>query len=244
MIRVSPVPDVFDSDMIQLVDSLSASREREGTLDFSPCDSYFSCSEIQAMRRRLKKEKGSIGINNDHVRKIESDGLDRGLQLWFNSMWHNSYLPRSYRTSAINPLLKGGDDRNATDPSDYRGISHSDTLGRGFESLIYDRLIKVLHPEIKKYQAGGMPGRGTISQLLDLVSHVDYYRNLTRVNRRGNVKPFNYVVLVLLDCSRAFDVFNRTILLSKLIRLGVRGKLLEMVAAFFERRWQHVILDG
>ena len=85
-----------------------------------------------------------------------------------------------------------------------------------------------------------MPGRGTVNQLLTLMERIHCYRDECRPNRCQNIKPCNYVVLVLLDCSRAFDVFNRTLLLSRLHKMGVRGALLEMVSAFYAERFQKV----
>ena len=66
------------------------------------------------------------------------------------------------------------------------------------------------------------------------------YRDECHLTRYKNIKPCNYVVLVLLDCSRAFDVFNRTLLISKLQKMGVEGPLLELAAAFYEERYQKV----
>ena len=47
-------------------------------------------------------------------------------------------------------------------------------------------------------------------------------------------------MLVLLDCLRAFDVFNRVVLLVRLRAYGVAGLLFEIVASFFTRRFQFV----
>ena len=110
------------------------------------------------------------------------------------------------------------------------------------ESVVYNRIREVVIDKIKDYQYGGMKGRGVIPQLLTLVDSINGYRLEEGTNTRGNIRPTNYVVLVLLDCSKAFDVFNRVVLLSRLIKYGVGGKLLEWIAAFFEKRFQKVRL--
>ena len=40
--------------------------------------------------------------------------------------------------------------------------------------------------------------------------------------------------------NRAFDVFNRTLLLKRFYDVGVRGSLLDMLASFYEARYQKV----
>ena len=234
--RIDDVPARVSVRDLKHISSM-ASRETE----FKPCESYFSLEEIKEVRRTLKKEKGGIGINNDHIRKIESDNLDRGLQLMANIYWHYSFLPMKICTSIIDPLLKGGEGRNPSNLDDYRGISKSDQIGRAvYERLLYNRLRSVVLDRIKSYQAGGMPGRGTIPQLIALIDSITQYRNEEDVNRRGNIKPCNYVILVLLDCSKAFDIFNRVVCLDRLREYGVRGRLFENITAFFEKRFQRV----
>jgi len=241
ILRDGEPPTIVNGDILaQIREQTCMSLDTE----FDPCETYFSAVEIRTLRNNLKKEKGSVGLNNDHIRKIQSGGVDIGLQFLFNSFWHFSYLPKYFRTSVIDPLFKGGADRVRSNVKHYRGIAKSDTVGRLFERAIYERLKSVILDKIKLYQGGGMPKRGTILQLLSIIERTHFYRSGCRKNTRGNIKPFNYVVLVLLDCSRAFDVFNRTLLLSRLHKMGVRGKLLEMMAAFYEERYQKVRVGG
>ena len=89
-----------------------------------------------------------------------------------------------------------------------------------------------------------MPGRGTIPQILLMVDSIMRYTSENHVTRYGNIRPFNYVVLALLDCSKVFDVFNRVILLRRLREYGVHGLLLEWIAAFFEERMQSTYWGG
>ena len=55
--------------------------------------------------------------------------------------------------------------------------------------------------------------------------------------------PPNAVALALLDVSKVFDKFNRHILIAKLVRVGVHGKLLTSIISFFHNRRQRVRVD-
>ena len=194
IVRTRPSPDhVTEQCLFDVFESMSFSAADV----FDACNSYFTLNKIRLARQTLKKEKGSVGLNNDHIRKLGSSGIDKGLQLLFNTFWHFSYLPRYYRTSLIHPLFKGGVDRYRSNVKDYRGISLSDTVGRLFENVLYNRLKLVVLDKIKSYQGGGMSKRGSILQLFSIIERAHAYRSESRINRLGNDKPFNYVILVV-----------------------------------------------
>jgi len=150
--RITPIPTVISKIMLITVCQISSESLSQ---QFEPCSSYFSLVEIRKVRENLKKEKGSVGLNNDHLRKLKTQSIDRGLQLMFNIFWHFSYMPRYYRTSLIHPLFKGGKERIRSNVQDYRGISLSDTVGRLFERVLYERLRDIVFPKIKAYQGEG-----------------------------------------------------------------------------------------
>jgi len=50
----------------------------------------------------------------------------------------------------------------------------------------------------------------------------------------------NYVILALLDISKAFDKLDRVLILDKLYKLGVRGKLFKFLTSYFYDRRQCV----
>ena len=88
--------------------------------------------EICAVRQKLKKGVGSRGINNEHLRKLKSGGLDFGIQFYVNILFYFIYWPSDYRLAHIFPLLKGGL-RKIWEVSDYRGISILDTMWKEIE---------------------------------------------------------------------------------------------------------------
>ena len=200
-----------------------------------PCDSLFSRQEIFYTRRRLKKGIGTAVCNNDHIRKLDFGPIDTLFQYLYNFYFMRGYWPVSWRLVTVFPLIKGGN-RNAWDPGDYRGISKAPTFGKFFEKLIYQRLHLECGDRIHDSQGGGRARNGAVQQIIRVVEEVQtqvFYSDCDSC-------PSNAVALALLDVSKAFDKFNRHILIKKLILLGVHGKLLMSVISYFHNRRQRV----
>ena len=71
-------------------------------------EQFFSVAEIFACRTSLKTHVGSMGINNDMIRKFPLCKLDKGLQLLINTYFFFVYWPISWRSCIIHPLKKPG----------------------------------------------------------------------------------------------------------------------------------------
>ena len=84
-----------------------------------------------------------------------------------------------------------------------------------------------------KNQHGFRGGRSCLSQLLD------YHDKIVGLMERGlNVDS------VYLDFAKAFHKVDHKILLAKLSKLGVRGKLRMWIESFLTVRTQRVIVNG
>jgi len=203
------------------------------------CNDYFYFQEIQLVRSTLKKGKGSRGFNNEHIRKIDSDNLDLGLQLLCNICFHFLYWPSDYRLCDIFPSHKSG---SAALRENYRGISISDSGCKFISGATYNRVSYVVDPQLSPTQAGGRANHGTSSQLLRVVEEI-FADVAEKRNFRGRTRPASYVIGALLDASKAFDKMKRPVLLSKLWKMGIRGRLFEFCVAFFFERRQRVKID-
>ena len=87
---------------------------------------------------------------------------------------------------------------------------------------------------------GGRAHNGAVQQIIWVVEEVQtrvFYSDCEDSTR-------NVVVLALLDVSKAFDKFNRNVLIKKLIDLGICDKLLQIVISFFHNRTQRVCVDN
>ena len=198
--------------------------------------------------QKYRKKSCSITFHNLHMTlsrkmrlffgKIESPNLDFGLQLFANILFCFSYWTYLLTLTIQFPLIKGGP-RDVWNKSDYRGIGVAETIGKFIERLVYFRLVFLIGGGLADVQAGGRAQHGAVSQLIRVIESV--WAEM-RGGRRG--KP-NYVILALLDASKAFDRMNWRVLLDKLWDRGVRGRLFEFICGFFYNRRQRVhVGDG
>ena len=87
---------------------------------------------------------------------------------------------------------------------------------------------------ITNTQHGFRSGRSCFTQLLDHMEHI--YKNL---------QDNNEVDVIYLDYAKAFDKVDHEILLRKIARLGIKGKLYDWIKNFLtDRRHQTVLVNG
>ena len=68
---------------------------------------------------------------------------------------------------------------------------------------------------------------------------IQVYINQDKTTRKGRGFK-NYVILVLLDASKAFDLVFRPYLLKKLRKEGITGRLFDVLVAYFAGRFYRV----
>ena len=205
------------------------------------CNDLFYFQEISMARQKLKKGVGSRGINNEHLRKLKSGGLDFGIQFYFNILFYFNFWPSDYRLAHIFPLLKGGL-RKIWEVNDYRGISILDTFCKFLETIVYNRVIYLIASVLSPFQAGGRAMHGTSCQLIRVLEAI--WADVSQTRRvDGKKKPKNFVIAALLDAAKAFDKKNRRVLLQKLWKSGVKGRLFKFIVAFFYDRRQCVRVE-
>ena len=137
-------------------------------------------------------------------------------------------LPDILKKAWITPIWKGGPKE---DPKEYRPISLTSHVGKLAERVVRKQVQSYLETNklIENDQHGSREGRGTLSQLIE--QH-DELANLLMEGKEVN--------LIYLDFSKAFDLVDHSILLRKLQRKGVKGKLLNWILEFLKSRKQQV----
>ena len=246
-----PGPTVFDDALYDKVvtacdvaDALVTGASRTDYLDFiDPNNNPISVFEVSIIRRSMKKGVGSVGLNNEHLRKLDSPNVDFGFQILANLSWAVAYPYLEWRTCFVRPLYKGKGLERFLKGS-YRPISNSHTVGKWMESLIWVRLKHVAGSVIVPYQAGGMAKNGALHQLIRVCDTMQTLILETEPDGSGGDQYAYYIALALADCSKAFDTMDRRLIISKLHKGGVRGRLLEWLAGFFHERWIRVVIDG
>ena len=140
-------------------------------------------------------------------------------------------IPSILKMAYVTPIHKG---ESRSDPANFRPVSLTSHLVKTMERLIRKELVS--HLERNKLmddtQHGSRSGRSTLSQLLE---HQDEI--LKELEEGNNVDA------VYLDFSKAFDKCDHGILLHKIKKLRIKGKLGRWLQNFLQDRKQVVLVD-
>ena len=137
-------------------------------------------------------------------------------------------IPDVLKTTWVTPIWKG---KTKDDPSDYRPISITNHIMKVVERVVRKQLVDHLDMLgiLDNQQHGARSFRSTISQLIEQNDWI-----IDSLCQGTNVE------LLYLDFAKAFDLVDQSILLQKLRRAKVSGKLLSWIRSFLINRKQCV----
>ncbi|CAL4112515.1 unnamed protein product [Meganyctiphanes norvegica] len=161
-----------------------------------------------------------------------SESLTKPLTMIFRKSLQTGDVPMSWREANVTPLFKKG---SKTNPLNYRPVSLTSVVGKVFETLVRDALVKhtTENAIIKIQQHGFMKKKSTVTNLLE------YLEALTKARDQRIPVDVNY-----LDCKKAFDTVPHRRLITKLEALGVQGNVLRWIENFLTNRRQRVSIRG
>jgi exonuclease III len=200
---------------------------------FEELDTEISIDEIQKSISLLKRNKshGSDGMLNEFFIEC-TDFLLPILHKMFNCILMTGIFPSSWSSAVIIPIFKKGD---RSDPNNYRGISLVSSLGKLFTSVINHRLLNwsATNDVMTDAQFGFQPGFSTVDAIFAL--HALVTKSLTAKKR---------LYCAFIDFRKAFDSIDRVKLWLKLSKLGIRGKVLNIIKSMYENVKSSVCIDG
>ena len=179
---------------------------------------------------KVSKAAGPDGILNRVLREF-SDELAYPVTELFNRSFEAGLFPESWKQSFISPIPKT---RPVQSENDLRPISLTPTLSKIQEDFAVKWLYEDIGKKIDLRQFGSIKGSSTSLCLVDLLHN--WLKSLD--------KPGHYLYACFLDFSKAFDRIDHTILVRKLINLGVRLALISWICSFLSKRQQAVKING
>ncbi len=194
-------------------------------------DHVFTLSEEDVRRElrrvNVRKAAGPDGII-DRVLRSCADQLAGLFTSIFNESLATSVVPTSYKKSVLIPVPKN------CKPSclnDYRPVVLTSTVMKVFETLLKKHICSSIPATLDPLQLAYRPNRSTddaISQgLHSFLTHID--------SKNGN-----YVRLLFIDYSSAFNTIVPTKLAVKLSDLGLNNSLCDWIQDFLTARPQVV----
>ena len=221
---------------------LYSSQTENSTRDINqqsdhPCPELnrpFTITELTEKINKMKTKK-SVGydrIANEMIKNsptiVQSILLD-----FFNLCLDKSLMPMCLCNEVITPIHKNGP---TDDPNNYRGISLSSALTKLFTSMISARFQKKSDKEglISKNQIGFRKNYRTADHLLTLKAVVKKYVT----------KGANKIYACFVDLKKAYDSINHQKLFTHLRKLGLNGKLLDLVENIYSKTKCAIKVNG
>jgi len=130
-------------------------------------------------------------------------------------IWKQEKIPCEWSEGILCPIFKKGDRRQC---NNYRGISLLNITYKIFAILLYNRLSKIIEPDIGNYQMGFIPNRSTIDNIFTA-------RQIYEKCYEYNIDLHN----IFIDFSQAFDTVHRDAIYNSLIKHNVPDKLFKLI---------------
>ena len=193
-------------------------------------DAYCISVDVTLLALQRVKTNKATGPDNipAWVLKDHAIILAAPLTAIFNSSLREGVIPNEWKMANVIPLPK-------TKPiisveTDIRPISLTPIVAKVFESIVLGWVDDIVGERIDDNQFGGAGGTSTTDALVEMTHK--WYEATDVLN--------DYVRVVLLDFSKAFDLINHHILVDTLITNGVPAHIVRWLAAFLLDRQQQV----
>ena len=174
---------------------------------------------------------GPDGIPAIFLKKTKK-AISKPLALLLRKSIDEGAIYELFKMAYVTPIHKGGSRQK---PEQYRPVSLTSHIMKIFERVIKKEIMKHLteNEMFNKGQHGFVPGRSTQTQLL---SHFnDIFDTLAEGKRLDTV---------YLDFAKAFDKVDHEILLEKVKKHKISGKLGKWISEFLANRKFKVVVNG
>ena len=188
-----------------------------------PLDDIISDTELEKAIKGLKNGKscGPDMISNEML-KYGGQGLKEAVRHLFNLILDAGEYPKQWRKSIITPIFKCG---SRMDPTNYRGVAVSDSMGKLFSKLLNTRISDYMHKNglWRPDQNGFMSKMRTEDNIFIL--HTIFQQLVKKEKKK--------VYTVFVDFRKFFDTINRDLLKYKLVKYGITGKVYNIIKSAY-----------
>ena len=163
--------------------------------------------------------------------KKSTSQLAKPLKLIWRNILDKGCTPKILKTSYITPVFKKG---NQGLPENYQPVALTSHVTKVFEKIFRKKLQDHLEDNqlYNINQHGFRSGRSCLSQLLSHTEQLIHY-----------IEEGHNVDVIYLDFSKAFDRVDHSILLRKIRKKGISGKLHTWIKSFLTGRSQRVSVN-
>ena len=202
------------------------SQDRIDTISFNEDDIIAAIEELKADSSAGPDGFPAILLKNCKL------SLSKPLFILWKRSFDEGHIPVPLKKSMISPIHKGG---SKALRANYRPVALTSHLIKIFEKVLRRNVAEFMdmHGKFNPNNHGFREGHSCLSQLL---AHYD--------NILDHLEAGYNVDVVYLDFAKAFDKVDFSIVLNKMINLGITGKVHDWIQAFLTDRKQVVTVEG
>ena len=174
-------------------------------------------------KSKLSKAAGPDQISNEFFKTLNEKCIAELLKI-FNNILDIEEIPRSWSNIHMCLLHKKGD---INDPNNFRSISLLNHITKLFTTVLTERLFNWVEDRniLQEEQFGFRPGRGCVDAIFTLHSAVSINTRL----------PGRKVYASFVDFKRAFDSISHSLFWSKLSKIGLSKKMINIFKSLYEK---------
>ena len=194
----------------------------------------FTTDEIKTLICKLKNGKacGIDHIRNEFLKNCPDTVVNLVVRL-FNIVLTSGIIPEEWCIGTIIPIYKKKGSPKS--PDNYRGITLLSCVGKLFTSVINNRLTEFINASgsMGDEQAGFRYGYSTTDHIFTLHAIVNMYLHQSK-----------RIYCAFIDYKKAFDFVDRSSLWSKLLAIGINGRMIDVIRNLYSRAKSCVKIDG
>ena len=196
-------------------------------------NSLFTYTELINIQQKMNKSApGFDNIHNVFLKNLPETCRNKFLE-HFNMSWEQGKVPIKWKKSIIYPILKK--DKPETDPNSYRPISLLSGIGKWMEGMVRNRLEYIL--ESKDALSNSQFGYRKKHSTYDMLFRIE---NAARIA----IAKQEYMQILFIDLSQAYDNVQHAAVLHKLAKLGIKGRMMKWIQNYLEDREFKVFYKG
>jgi hypothetical protein len=145
----------------------------------------------------------------------------------FNTSIQQGIVPTLWKSANVTPVPKIKPAQSIQD--DLRPISLTPTISKILESFVGQWMLETVSSQFDSKQFGGIKGRSTLHALVDIL-HIWH----TALDNK------KFCRVLFIDYSKAFDHVDHTVVLNKMMAMGIPKFMIKWMFSFLQQRQQRV----
>ena len=205
------------------IENIRKTVKFQNEFSFQEVNSELVCKLMSKMNP--KKATGYDGIPNKLV-KIAADEIAPPLTSLINTSMKKSVFPDRLKLAEISPVYKCKD---ILERGNYRSVSILPSLSKIFEKIYFDQLYEHFNMVLSIYISAFRKHYGCHHVLTNLVEKC-----------KEALDHQQFVGIIAMDLSKAFDCLSHRLLLCKLKAYGVSDSACALIKSYLYKRQQRV----